>query len=258
VSAQDPTQRFSSRAEYYARSRPHYPGALLDFCWTNLGLKPQSPIADIGSGTGILTELFLGNGNPVFAVEPNEPMRGQAEKSLGKYKNFHSVSATAEATTLLPASVEFVVAGQAFHWFDRPRARVEFQRILRPGGQVLLIWNDRDKTTDDFSAAYDSLVREFQTDWHKVRHENLTGPDPAALREFFSPGSFELETFENPQSLDKDHLVARAFSSSYLPLPGDPGSEKMLARLGEIFGRFSENGKVVQPYKTKLYYGRLA
>ncbi len=118
----DPTQRFSSRADYYAKSRPRYPRTLLDFCRTNLGLKPENPIADIGSGTGILTELFLQNANPIFAVEPNEPMRRQAEKSLAQFNNFHSIPATAEAITLPAQSVDFILAGQAFHWFDRPRA----------------------------------------------------------------------------------------------------------------------------------------
>lgn len=253
----DSTQRFSSRADYYAKSRPRYPRALLDFCRTNLGLKPEHPIADIGSGTGILTELFLQNANPIFAVEPNEPMRRQAETSLAKFKNFHSIPATAEATTLPAQSVDFILAGQAFHWFDRPRARAEFLRILKPAGQVLLIWNDRDKTTDDFSAAYDSVVREFETDWHKVHHEQYTGPDSPAITEFFAPIRYKLETFENPQPLDLDLLIARALSSSYLPLPGEPGCDKMLARLREIFDRFSSNRKVVQPYTTKLYHGRL-
>lgn len=253
----DPTRRFSNRAEYYSKSRPSYPRALLDYCRTHLGLKPDHQIADIGSGTGLLTELFLENGNPVFAVEPNQPMRLEAEKTLARHKNFHSIPATAESTTLPPQSIDFVIAGQAFHWFDRPRARVEFQRILRPQGQVLLIWNERDKERDPFSAAYDSVVREFQTDWHKVRHENLTGADPRALADFFAPGSFKLEQFDNPQSLDLGTLIARALSSSYLPLPGQPGCDKMLARLREIFDRFAANGKVVQPYTTKLYHGNL-
>jgi SAM-dependent methyltransferase len=220
---------------------------------------PEDPIADIGSGTGILTELFLENGNPIFAVEPNEPMRRQAEKALSQHKNFQSISATAEATTLPAQSVDFVLAGQAFHWFDRPRARTEFLRILKPAGQVLLIWNERAKvdSADGFSAAYDSVVREFETDWHKVHHEQYTGPDSPAITEFFSPGSFNLETFDNPQPLDLDLLIARALSSSYLPLPGQPGCDKMLARLREIFDRFAANGKVVQPYTTKLYHGRL-
>jgi SAM-dependent methyltransferase len=209
--ATDPTQRFSNRAEYYSKSRPRYPRALLDFCNANLGLKPEHSIADIGSGTGLLTELFLENGNPVFAVEPNQPMRLEAEKTLACFSNFHSVNATAESTTLPDHSIDFVIAGQAFHWFDRPRAKAEFQRILRLRGQVFLIWNEREKEEDPFSAAYDSVVREFQTDWHKVRHENLTGSDPRALAEFFASSSFQLQAFDNPQSLDLDGLIARAF-----------------------------------------------
>ena len=130
-SAIDPTRRFSTRAEFYARARPRYPQALLKFCCNTLGLKPVHRVADVGSGTGFLSELFLQNGNRVFAIEPNEEMRRKAEAALGSNPSFVSIDATAESTGLGDASVDFIVAGQAFHWFDPPRARREFTRILK-------------------------------------------------------------------------------------------------------------------------------
>jgi SAM-dependent methyltransferase len=141
----DSTRRFSDRVNYYIRSRPRYPADLLQFCISELGLKAEDKIADIGSGTGFLSEHFLRNGNDVFGVEPNEPMRRAAERDLAQYPKFHSIAATAEQTTLPAGQFAFVVAGQAFHWFDAPRARAEFQRILKPGGQVILVWNEREK-----------------------------------------------------------------------------------------------------------------
>jgi SAM-dependent methyltransferase len=231
----------------------------LDFCRSELLLQPKDPIADVGSGTGILSELFLENGNPVFAVEPNDAMRLAAEKNLSRDPNFHSINGTAEHTGLPAASFRFVTAGQAFHWFDHARARAEFRRILRPHGWVLLIWNERDTAhPSGFSAAYDTVASEFQTKWHKGSHEKLTAPDSDALPAFFAPGDCHVKTFPNSQSLDLDGLFARAFSSSHLPLPGQPGADRMVDRLKEIFRVHAENERVMQQYITKVYYGRLS
>ena len=255
----NPTQRFSDRVEYYVKSRPHYPQSLIDFCQSELGLRPQDKIADIGSGTGFLTELFLQNGNEVFGVEPNDPMRQAAERSLANFPKFHSIGAKAESTGLAPKSIDFLVAGQAFHWFDRPRAKTEFRRILRPTGWVVLVWNEREKDTPEniFPAEYDAVVREFQTDWNTVRHEKLTNENPRQLAEFFAPNQMQTRAFDNPQTLDLDGVLARALSSSYLPLPGRPRSDEMLDRLRDIVQRTGKDGKVIQPYTTKLYYARL-
>jgi SAM-dependent methyltransferase len=256
----DSTQRFSDRVEYYVQSRPRYPQALVEFCRDELGLNPRHQIADIGSGTGFLSELFLRNGNAVFGVEPNDPMRQAAENLLAPFANFKSVKATAESTQLDAGAFDFVMAGQAFHWFDRARAKVEFRRILRPGGWVLLVWNERRKGESGgrFLSDYDAVVRDFEIDWHKIRHEKITGADTAALDEFFAPTGWKLQTFDNPQSLDLDGVIARALSSSYLPLPGQPRCDEMLQRLHEAFSRCQTDGRVWMEYETKAYYGRLA
>jgi SAM-dependent methyltransferase len=225
-----------------------------------LGLRTDHQIADIGSGTGFLSELFLENGNTVFAVEPNDPMREAGEKLLGRYPKFHSIKATAESTGLEANAFDFVMAGQAFHWFDRGRTRAEFERILRPKGWVLLVWNERRKgeTDEGFLSAYDDVVREFEIDWHKIRHEKITGADTGALDEFFAPLGWKLVTFENPQALDLEGVIARALSSSYLPLPGQLGCEEMVKRLGEVFERCQKDGRVWMHYDTKAYYGRVS
>ena len=111
----DPTQRFTGRVGNYARYRPSYPRAILNLLETECGLTSASVVADVGSGTSILSELFLENGNRVFGVEPNYEMRKAGERRLERYPRFMSVAATAEATTLDDACVDFVTAGQAFH-----------------------------------------------------------------------------------------------------------------------------------------------
>src|SRR5262249_24618794 len=139
----DVTQRFSSRVENYIKYRPGYPKDVIETLQSECGLIPDSIIADVGSGTGILTEMFLRNGNVVYGIEPNREMREAAARLLKDYPRFRSLSAQAEETTLDDASVDFITAGQAFHWFDRKKTRVEFARILKPRGRVSLIWNER-------------------------------------------------------------------------------------------------------------------
>jgi len=120
----DATQRFTNRVENYTRYRPHYPAQILDSLKVDCGLTAQSIIADVGSGTGFLAELFLAQGNRVFGVEPNREMREAGERLLRAYPKFNSIGTTAEATALPDSSIDFVTAGQAFHWFDRGRFRI--------------------------------------------------------------------------------------------------------------------------------------
>ena len=150
----DPKQRFSGRVEDYARYRPGYPRGVLDLLTSECGLTRDAVVADVASGTGLLAELFLENGNRVFGVEPNSEMRRAGERYLEGYELFTSVAGAAEATTLETSSVDFVVVGQAFHWFDPGPTRAEFVRVLRPGGWVALLWNDIRGGASPFLADY--------------------------------------------------------------------------------------------------------
>lgn len=252
----DPTKRFSDRVELYLRFRPRYPVAMLTF-FRNLGLLPTHVVADIGSGTGFLSELFLANDNRVFAVEPNDAMRAAAEEIHGDDPNFTSVAGTAEQTGLEEKSVDLVVAGQAFHWFEPVASRRELERILRPGGLVALIWNDRRTEADPFAEAYEELLRAHATDYEAVCNRRLVENDASAIHDFFAPSKVSLVTFENGQTFDFDGLSGRLLSSSYAPLPGQPGHEEMMARLAEIFEQYQESGVVRFEYTTSVYYGWL-
>ena len=181
--ATDPTRRFSSRVDNYIKYRPGYPSAVIDTLASECGLTEQLIVADVGSGTGILSELFLKHGNPVFGVEPNREMREAGERRLKQYPNFTSVNGTAEATTLPDRSMDFITAGQAFHWFDRIQTRKEFTRILKGGGWVALIWNDRHIDTSPFLCAYEELLHRYGTDCEALTHRNV---DAAAIAAFFT------------------------------------------------------------------------
>lgn len=251
----DPTKRFSTRVENYNRYRPGYPDAVIPMLESEVGLSPASIIADIGSGTGISTELFLRHGNRVFAVEPNVEMRNAAESRLKSYPGFSSVAGTAERTTLDRHSVDFVVAGQAFHWFDAHQSKMEFVRILKPTGYVILMWNTRRRDATPFLEEYELLIETYATDYRQVNHTNV---NDLVLREFFASGGHTRRELYNEQVLDYAGLKGRLLSSSYMPDEHDAGFRPVHAKLRDIFERHNVNGRVRLEYTTEIYYGRIA
>ncbi len=219
----------------------------------NCGLCPESIIADVGSGTGMLSGLFLTAGNRVFGIEPNVEMRQGGERLLKDFPAFNSVGGTAEQTTLPDKSVDFITAGQAFHWFNAARAREEFVRILRPGGWVVLVWNDRRTDSTPFLAGYERLLRDYATDYDQVNHKRI---DSATLRDFFGAEP-AMKSFSNFQHFDFDSLRGRLLSSSYAPDVGEPGHAEMIDALHHLFTVHQKEDRVTFEYDTLVYCGRL-
>jgi len=249
----DATQRFSSRVENYVRYRPGYPPDVLELLKNKCGLTSDSVIADIASGTGIFTRMLAKNGNRVFGVEPNDEMRRAGERLLESYSGFKSIAGTAEETTLPDHSVDIVTAAQAAHWFDREKARGEFIRILKPGGWLVLLWNERRTDSTPFLREYEHLLLAYGTDYREVRHERTT----AEIADFFSPSPFRSSTLEMRQEVDYAGLEGRLLSSSYTPMPDHKNYEPMLRELRRIFDAHQDNGSVSLDYNTLVYYGRL-
>lgn len=244
------TERFTNRVENYIKYRPDYPREILDVFRREMNLQPSSVVADIGAGTGISAKMFLENGNPVFAVEPNEAMRRAAEESLKNFENFRTVDGTAENTRLENKSVDFVVAAQAFHWFRGEETREEFKRILRDTGFAVLIWNQRQLDSTAFLRDYEDFLHRFATDYDEVRHEHAT---PETIRNFFQK-DFRKTVFQNRQIFDYEGLKGRLLSSSYTPTENHPRFETMIKELERLFTKHEENGKISIFYDTIIYY----
>lgn len=250
----NPLERFSDRAESYAQYRPHYSHDVVTAVQEACGLTPQHILADVGCGPGLLAEIFLENGNRVIGVEPNREMRLAGEKYLSGHPKFSMVDGSAEATTLADASVDFVLAGQAFHWFRPAETRVEFARILRQGGWAVLVWHDRNVDSTPFLRAYEAFVRRHSTDYEQVTHKYLASYE--ALRQFSAPNEVGLIKQHNQQQLDFDGLHGRLLSSSYIPKSGEK-HEAMMRELPQLFSTHAAADRVTLEYDTKIYYGHL-
>jgi SAM-dependent methyltransferase len=246
--------RFSNRVENYIKYRPNYPKELVTYL-TNLGvLEANKVIADIGSGTGISAKLFLDHNCNVYGIEPNTEMREAGEKFLMAYPKFQSVEGSAENTSLENHTVDAIIAAQAFHWFDKEKCKIEFKRIVKPGGYILLIWNERITDSSDFLKAYEQLLVEYAIDYKEVNHKNI---DVGQIEDFFSAfkSAYKTEksTFKNYQIFDYAGLEGRLLSSSYVPEKDHPSYETMLGMLKRIFNLYNEDGKVCIEYDTLVY-----
>lgn len=255
MTASDATERFSNRVADYVRYRPDYPPALLDWLHHQMGVSPETLVADIGAGTGISTRLFLAAGHPVIAVEPNAAMRNAADTWLTPdYLRLKLVDGTAEATTLANDSVGLVSAAQAFHWFDMDAVRAEWRRILHPGGQALVFWNSRLLDSSPFLIGYEQLLLEFGTDYTEVAERYQ---DDATMKAWFGKGFRAMASFPNVQHMDADGLRGRLLSSSYAPPPEHPRHAPMLAALQQLFDAHAVDGRIAFEYQTRAFIGTL-
>jgi ubiquinone/menaquinone biosynthesis C-methylase UbiE len=250
----DSTQRFSDRVEAYVQFRPGYPSALVQTLLQKTPLETGAVVADVGSGTGIFTQLLLDQRLKVFAIEPNANMRNAAEVLFADYPHFTSIDAPAENTGLADNSLDLITAAQAFHWFNNAATKAEFRRLLKPDGKLALIWNKR-KVSQPFQHAYDAVLKAYIPEYGVVNQINLTESD---IAEFFDDGHMELLRFDNSQQLTFSGLLGRLKSSSYCPAENSPQYPSLAAELAALFEQFALNNVVDFQYETQLYLGPVA
>jgi SAM-dependent methyltransferase len=249
-----PTERFTNRAELYARHRPGYPRSIVDVLHKECGLTSESRIADIAAGTGLLTKIFLEHLNPVIAIEPNAAMLAYLATLQNAFPNLSARSGTAEASGLPDQSVDFIVVGQAMHWFDLEKTREEFKRILQPDGWVVVIYNERRRDGDAFHGGYEDLLETYGANYQEVQSRHLT----ETMREaFFSPCAMERMVIENAQDLDLEGLTGRIVSSSYMPTDKDATYPAMMKAINSLFEKSERSGKVRLEYACSVSFGHL-
>lgn len=243
------TTRFSDRVDDYIKYRPHYPSQLLKVLEDNIGFNKKMLAADIGSGTGISSEIFINNGNKVLAVEPNKEMREAAETIYKDDANFISINGTASNSNIDAYRIDLIFCGQAFHWFDRNKAKKEFTRILKPDGHIVLAWNKRNEE-DGFQKEYEQMLISNILEYQKVSHKNISDK---IIADFFDPNPVSIDSIKNSQMFDLSDLKGRLLSSSYCPKEGSE-LDRLFTKLEDLYHKYEKGGIVEFEYKTKLYY----
>ena len=246
---QDPTKRFSDRVSDYVNYRPSYPDQIVPDLASFCHLTSHSVIADVGAGTGKLTELFINDNYSVTAIEPNREMREAAESLFSECEGFVSVPGSAEHTLLGDRTVDLIVAGQAFHWFDQVAAKTEFERILKPDGNIALIWNQR-RVERPFQREYDSMLSEHCADYQLSNHRNVTTTD---IELFCAPRKVHVHSYDYSQQFDMQSFLGRMTSSSYTPKSGTQAHRNLLVAANALFDRYAKNGVLAFEYETLVY-----
>ncbi|MDR1002243.1 MAG: class I SAM-dependent methyltransferase [Oscillospiraceae bacterium] len=245
--------KFSGMGSIYSKYRPSYPAEFIDYLKNDAGLSEDKIIADVGSGTGILTKQLIMENNTVYAVEPNDDMRAVAECDLSSYKNFISVNGTAENTTLSNSCVDFITVAQAFHWFDGAKFKEECRRILKPGGKVVLVWNSRDGKSS-LVVENDEINRKYCPNF-KGFSGAMRGAENESDFDHFFNGNYEIRVFKNNLKFDEQGFIGRNLSASYAPKETDGNYSSYVSELKALFDRYAENGVVTMSNLTRSYVG---
>jgi ubiquinone/menaquinone biosynthesis C-methylase UbiE len=250
----DNTERFTGRAEVYDRYRQRYPAEavvrlLREWC----GLAPEWTVADVGAGTGMLSEIFLESGNRVLAVEPNAQMRRACERLAEAWPKLEVINATAEVTSIPSASVEMVAAGRAFHWFDKDRALAEFRRVLKPGGWLVLVSAGRAHDANPQAVAFERLLTECGMGYSSERY----GARVHDRTEGIFSGEVHQAEIAGEQQFDWDAFRGNVMSLSAVPREGDVGYERFQDALRVYFGDYSVDGVLTMATKSRVTAGRI-
>lgn len=252
LSAYHPRTRFTGREADYAKYRPTYPQAAIDWILEGLGDPRRLRVADLGAGTGISARLFAERGANVVAIEPNPDMLAAGRR----HTRVRNVCAAAEETGLPARSFNLAIAFQAFHWFARDAATAEVRRILKPRGRFALAWNNRDRA-DAFTAAYGALIESFGEEAIAVERGKLLAPVEQTLRDSGFE-RFARSEFAHFHRMDRQSLLGYARSASYLPAAG-AGLDRLHRGLDVLFERFADGeGFVTFAYRAVAFRGDAA
>lgn len=250
------TDRFTGKTAQYVQYRPHYSEQVIQHLFDHIGLINDDIVADVGAGTGIFTKELLEKGLQVVAVEPNEEMRqaliGQLVALNGSALQVSAGSA--ERTELAANSVNHIICAQSFHWFDPVKTRGEFMRILKPKGQVVLLWNQRDIHSSSFMEGYEALFMKYGQDYDKVIHKLV---NQQSLAPFYGGKSPHYSFYPLEQRLDYESLIGRIQSSSFSLKEDDPRFKEYNEDIQALFEANQQNGFVQMRYRTDIYWGSL-
>ncbi len=257
------SQSFGAAVDVYDRTRPGYSAEAVAWClapavassgvrWSGEPAVVERPlrVADVGAGTGKLTAVVAAMGHHVVAIEPDDDMRARLETAIADNPHVEAMAGSAEDLPVADGAVDAVVVGQAWHWFDEPRAAAEIARVLVPGGVVAAIWNSRDEDVD-WVRAWSDVVEEgaHPTGRKLVAHQGGPAFGPAFA-------SRQDATFRHDQVLTPDDVVALAASRSYtITLPPDRRAALLQAvtDLVETHPALAGRDRITLPYVVECH-----
>ena len=230
---------FARSVEAYERARPEYPPEAIAWLAEELDLRPGRTVVDLAAGSGKLTRPLAALGCEVIAIEPVAEMRAAIGPSAAR-----ALDGTAEAMPVPDDSADAVTVGQAFHWFDGPKALAEIERVLRPGGALALVWNRRPSERSALHAEISEMIAPYRGD--APAHAS------GAWRDAFAGRELTERHFDFTQRLDADGLADRVGSTSFVAALDDAERRPLLERVRAL----APDGPVDVPYECEIHVWR--
>jgi SAM-dependent methyltransferase len=229
---------FARSVEAYERARPEYPPQAIAWIARELDLRPGRTVVDLAAGSGKLSRPLAALGCEVIAIEPVDEMRAAIGPGI------EALDGTAEAMPLPDDSADAVTVGQAFHWFDGPKALAEIERVLRPGGALALVWNRRPAESSDLHAQISEIIAPYRGD--------APSHGSGAWRATFAGRDLQEHRFDFVQRLDADGLADRVGSTSFIAALDEPERARVLERVRALV----DGGAVDVPYVCEVHVWR--
>jgi ubiquinone/menaquinone biosynthesis C-methylase UbiE len=247
-----PTKLYSSKAEKYAKYRWDYSPQAIEAIIRTAQVTDQSTLAYIGAGPGILTKHFSGRVKRIYAVEPNDKMRGLAEKMLSLYKHCSVLKGRAEAIPLADQSIDLILVAQAIHWFDPAPTRQEFLRILKPNGWLAILRNyGKDQRLE---AAIERIcVEENGVSLTEI----IDRPEQKPLSYYYGHENIQCMTFGFEVKDDWERFIGSLLSASFMPDESHPLYPKLERAAREVFDAFSVGGELRVSGETEVMIGQV-
>jgi SAM-dependent methyltransferase len=242
---------FGRSAPVYARGRPGFPPASLDWLQQDLAIGPGQRVVEVGAGTGKFTRLLTQTGADVLAVDPVAPMLEQLAAEQPRVK---TLLARAQELPLANESADAVICAQSFHWFATNDALREIRRILKPGGVLGLIWNVRDESVD-WVAALTRIMSPHEGDAPRYYKGEWRAVFPM---EGFSP--FEERHVNHahtgsPEQVIVDRVTSVSFIAALPAQTRNQVVEQLRALIRDTPG-LAGKADISLPYVTQMYWCR--
>ena len=240
---------FSARADAYVQGRPGYPPDVDHWLRTDLALSEGKTALDLGAGTGKFLPYLIATGAKIVAVEPVAAMR---DRLIESHPSVKAMDGTAHTIPIADATLDAVLCAQSFHWFANRSALVEIGRVLKPGGMLGLIWNNRDADTP-WVAAIEAVTAPYE--------RSIPSQKSGAWRQLFPSDGFgplSEQSYEHGHRGDPEKIIIeRVRSLSYIATLAPEEQERVVRQIRDIIatssalaGRF----EVTFPYRTEAYH----
>ena len=239
---------FAAKADAYAKGRPDYPPQVTAWLETDVGLRAGKSALDLGSGTGKFLPYLQATGAAITAVEPVAEMRARLR---ARHPDITALQGTATRIPLADATLDAVVCAQSFHWFATPAALAEIRRVLKPGGTLGLIWNNRDLSVP-WVAAIEAVTEPYLGDTPSQTSGDWRRLFPAVGFGPLSESVYAHRHRGHPDTV----IIDRILSVSYIAALPTAEQERVVAKIRAVIAGTPDlagRSEVTFPYQTTAY-----